>query len=249
MAKELNLDDESKNRIFQQAMDLWILPEIEKRKNAGRLEEGFTLRRAQVIFSHDRRFPKVRLNQQIKANARTRVKRNVVAGEPIYEEEVDNIEDIHLTDQDPNCAHFTLLLFKGKWYVSFDFRYNRKRVLERLDAAKEFLESTRENYKNDRLRPFFENSFAVAEILTEALLIQVLEQSTLKDHKKRSKRLKMWVDLGNAKKEFSELLNSLWRLRDSARYMSSTQFKKEKPKEYLDMLDEMYVFVQASISR
>jgi len=205
------------------------------------------LRAAQIIFSHNYHFPKIRLNQQVKAIAKSKAKRDIEKGEIIYEKDVDNIEDIQLTDQDPNCAHITLLLFKGEWFVSFDFRYNKEMVKERLEAAKEFLESARENYEKDRLRPFYENSFACAELLTEALLIQFFKKSTLKSHEQRIEGMKGWAELGNVKEEFSDKLSKLEWLRDSARYLSSTEFKKENPKEYLDAIDDMYDFVEKSI--
>lgn len=242
------MDNEIKERIFQQVMELWVLPEIEKRKKQKRMDDNFRLRKIQIIFSHDRSFPKIRLNQEVKAIAKTKVNRKVEAGEAIYESDIENIEDIQLTYQDPNCAHITLLLFKGMWHVSFDFRYNRRRVKERLDAAKEFFESARENFEKNRLRPFFENSFACAELLTEALLIQFFKQSTLKTHDQRLEKIRDWAELGNVKEEFSNKLSKLFWLRSSARYMSTTEFKQENPKEYLDTLDEMYGFVEKSIS-
>jgi uncharacterized protein (UPF0332 family) len=242
------MESEIANRVFQQVMELWVLPEIEKRKKENRLESPFVLRKVQILFSHHRTFPKIRLNQQVKAIAKGKATRNIEKGEIVYEKDIENIEDIKLTEQDPNYAHITLLLFKGKWHISFDFRYNRKRVRERLDASKEFLESARENLESKRLRPFFENLFACAELLTEALLIQFLKQSSLKGHKKRFDNIKAWAELGNVKKEFPDKLEKLWKLRDSARYMSSTEFKKENPQEYLGIVDEMYDFVKKSIS-
>jgi len=242
------MDKEIGERVFQQVMELWILPEIEKRKREKRIEDNFILRQAQIIYSHDRAFPKVRLNQEVKAIAKGKINRNVEAGETIYERDIEDIEDVRLTNQDPNCAHITLVLLKGKWYVSFDFRYNRGRVKERLEAGKEFLESSRDNLEKNRLRPFFENSFACAELLTEALLIQVFNQSTLKNHEQRIEGIKAWAELGNVKEDFSDKLRKLEWLRNSARYLSTTEFKQENPKEYLDSLDEMYDFVEKSIS-
>ena len=120
------MDDEIKIRVFKQVMELWVLPEIERRKKEKRLEEPFVLRTAQILFSHDKGTQKIRLNQEVKAVAKSKAKRDIKKGEIVYEKDIDNIEDIQLTEQDPNCAHITLVLFKGKWFVSFDFRYNKK---------------------------------------------------------------------------------------------------------------------------
>ena len=242
------MESEIANRVFQQVMELWVLPEIEKRKRESRLENPFVLRKAQILFSHYKSAPKIRLNQQVKAIAKTQINRDIKAGEIIYEKDVENIEDIKLTDQDPNYAHITLLLFKDKWYISFDFRYNKDKAKEYLEAAKEFLDSVKDDFKNNRLRPFFECSFACAELLTQALLIQFFKQSTLKNHKQRMKGIRLWAELGNVKEEFSGKLSKLFWLRNSARYLSTTEFKQENPKEYLDSLEEMYNFVKGSIS-
>lgn len=53
--------------IFQQIIDLWINPEIGRRKESSRISEDFKLEKAQVIFSLDRGWNKVRLNEEVKA--------------------------------------------------------------------------------------------------------------------------------------------------------------------------------------
>ncbi len=242
------MESEITNKVFQQVMELWVLPEIERRKKKKIIKDDFDLTRAQILFSHDKPFPKIRLNQQVKTIVKGKATRDIKKGEIVYEKNLDNIEDIKLTEQDPNYAHITLFLFKGKWFISFDFRYNQKRAKEYLDASKEFLESARDNLKENRLRPFFEDSFACIELLTLALLIQFRKQSTLKNHDQRLEGLKSWAELGNVKEEFSEKLSKLWELRNSARYLSNTEFKKENPREYLEVIEEMYNFVEKSIS-
>ena len=61
---------------FQQAMDIWIKPEIEERKAKGRISQDFILSKAQIIFSGDQRHIKVRLNEEVKAKALVKVKAN-----------------------------------------------------------------------------------------------------------------------------------------------------------------------------
>lgn len=240
------MDGEIKNRVLQQVRDLWVLPEIEKRKKKGDIGDNFVLNKAQIVFSHDWDFPKIRLNEEVKAIVKSKVNRDVKAGETIYERDIDNIEDIQLTDQDPNCAHITLLLFKGNWNVSFDFRYNKDNAKEHLEAAKEFLDSVKDDFKNNRLRPLFEGSFACAELLTMALSMRFSKISTLGNHDARLDGIKKWAELGNVKNDFSKKLHKLSKLRYSARYLHTEEYKKENPKEYLDVLDEMYDFVDKS---
>ena len=242
------MESEIGNRIFQQVMELWVLPEIEKRKSLKKISPNFNLRSIQIIFSHDKPINEIRLNEEVKAIMKIRANRDIEKGEPIFEKDIDDIEDVTLTNQDSNCAHITLLLFKAKWHISFDFRYNKDEAKKHLEAAKEFLDSVKDDYKNNRLRPFFESSFDCAELLTKALLMQFFKISILNNHDNRLNRIKEWAELGNVKEDFSNKIHKLKRVRYSARYLYTDEFKQENPKEYLDYLEEMYDFVKKSIS-
>ena len=50
-------------------LDIFILPEIGRRKEAGKLEDSFNLRGAQVIFFADGKKPEIRINSEIRAIA------------------------------------------------------------------------------------------------------------------------------------------------------------------------------------
>lgn len=53
-----------------------------------------------------------------------------------------------------------MMLFKGQWFINFDFRYNKRKARERLDAAAEFLGAAKINREKLLLRPMAENLFA-----------------------------------------------------------------------------------------
>lgn len=236
-------------KIFQQTMDMWIKPEIDKRKSSNHLPNNFKLRSAQIIFSLDRGWNKVRLNEEVKAVAKCKVNCAKNKGDAVYENDIDEIESIDLTDKDPNCAHITLLLFKSNWVISFDFAYNKKRIKEHIDAAKEFIESAKDNLEKNRLRPFFENSFACAELSAKAVLLQLPDKKILygKDHETRISKFKNWASLGNVKQEHSDMLDRLNQLRSSARYLCSTEFKNEEPEAIVSKLKEMIEFAENRI--
>ncbi len=236
-------------KLFQQTIDLWIKPEIEKRKSLNRLPEDFILKSAQIIFSLDRGWNKVRFNEEVKAIVNCKINCSKNKGEPVYEKDIDEIESISLTEKDPNCAHITLLLFKNNWVISFDFAYNKKRIEEHVEASKEFFESAKDNLEKKRLRPFFENCFACAELSAKAVLLQLPDKKILhgKKHESRINQFKNWAVLGNVKQEYSEVLEKLSKLRSSARYLCSTEFKNEKPDEILSKLDEMIKFAESRI--
>ena len=243
------MDDEIKQRVFQQVRDFWIIPEIEKRKNLNRLPNDFKLRGVQIIFSLDRGWNKVRLNEEVKAIARSKINRSIKKGETVYENDIDNIEKIELTDDDKNCAHITLLLFKNSWIVSFDFRYNKNRVKEHIEASKEFYESAKDNLEKSRLRSFFECTFVSAELSAKAVLLTLPDKNILygKNHEDRIKQFKNWTELGNAPKEHYNILTKLKSLRPSARYLCSTEFKKENQSDIIKILEEMIKFAEKNI--
>ena len=243
------MNENISQKVFQQTMDIWVKPEIERRNSQGRLT-NFKLRSAQIIFSLDRGWNKVRINDEVKAIVKCKVNCSKKKGEPVYEHDIDNISQITLTEKDPNCAHITLFLFKNNWIISFNFRYNKKRIKEHVEAAKEFFKSAKENLEKNRLRPFFENSFACAELSAKAVLLQLPDKKILegKNHKSRINSFKNWAILGNVKQEHSKILERLNQLRPSARYLCSTEFKKENHKDILSKLDEMIKFAEGLIT-
>ncbi len=243
------MDNEIAQRVFQQAMDLWITPEIEKRKQHKKISPNFELRSAQIVFSSERALIEIRLNDEVKAIAKCKVNKAKNKGDVIYEEDIENIEKIELTNKDPNSAHLTLLRVRDKWIISFDFRYNKKRILEHIEASKEFLESAKDNLSKNRLRPFFEDSFACAELLAKSILLQLPDKKMLygKDHTSRIDKFKNWASLGNVSQKHSDILERLKKLRSSARYLSSNEFKKENPRRVLNILEEMFLFAKKSM--
>jgi hypothetical protein len=65
-------EEELGKNLLQQAFDLRINPESERRQVAGRLLDDFVLRRAQVIMNLDADAPEIRLNEEVKAVAQFR---------------------------------------------------------------------------------------------------------------------------------------------------------------------------------
>ena len=61
------MDNEIAQRVFQQVMDLWITPEIEKRKRYKKISSEFKLRSVQIVFSSERDLIKIRLNDESEA--------------------------------------------------------------------------------------------------------------------------------------------------------------------------------------
>ena len=242
-------DETIKQRVFQQVMDIFVIPEIERRKKLNKLPSDLRLEKIQIIFSIKSGRNYVRLNREVKAIIKCKVNKSIKKGDIIYDRDIDEIESIELTKGDLNYGHFTLLYFKGNWIVSFDFIYNKDEIKKHIEASTEFYESAKENLEKNRLRPFFENSFASAELSTKGIILSLPNKKLFdgKNHEERVDFLNDWANLGNVKIEFSTILSKLYSLRSSARYLSSDNFKKENPKEILSILKEMIKFSESLI--
>jgi len=243
------VDDEVKQKVFQQAMDMFIIPEIERRKKMDKLRSNFVLEKAQIIFSLRSGRNYVRLNKDVKLIIKCKVNKSINKGDIVHENDVDQIESVNLTKRDSDYGHITLFLFKGNWIVSFDFRYNKKKSQEHIEASKEFYESAKENLKKKRLRPFFENAFASAELSAKSILLSLPDKKILEgtNHQDRISTFKNWANLGNVKIYFSTTLSKLNSLRSSARYLASNDFKKEDMNKILLTIGEMIKFAEDSI--
>lgn len=242
-------DDEMKQRLFQQVMDIFITPEIERRRKEGKIKDGTFITKMQIVFNLDKGKNEIRLNEEVKAILKGRATRDIKKGEAVYEKDISAIEGVELTDEDVNCGHITLLLFKNHWIISFDARYNKERVKEHIEASKEFYETAVYSLENNRLRAFYENAFATAELSAISVLLTLPSKEILecRSHPKRLSQFKDWADLGNVKMEFCTTLSGLSGLRDSARYLHSEKFKEEDPNKIKEIIKEMIVFTENSI--
>ena len=101
-AKKPIFDEKTTQYIFKQFLDIYINPEIEKRKLSGRLPDNFELRRAQIIFSVDRE-NEIRLNNEVKCIITAKLNKSIEADDPIYEHEITDFDKLELTEEDKNA--------------------------------------------------------------------------------------------------------------------------------------------------
>jgi hypothetical protein len=59
------LDQKGVNRFLEQCFELWINPELEKRKQSGQITESFILNSAEVVMFGDGKPLVVRLNEEV----------------------------------------------------------------------------------------------------------------------------------------------------------------------------------------
>ena len=230
------MDDKIKKRAFEQTMDIWINPEIEIRKRKGWLKDNFELKRAQIIFNPKKR-PKIRFNEDVKITAEAELNRSVIKGEEVKYEDLKTIKRF-IVDYPRDLGHITIFHFLDRWIFIFDAKYNKMKIQDFIIASKEFYESAKENLEKNRLRPFFENCWASAE-LSSACHSLSLGEEYARFHEDNLKKFKNWSELGNVDKKHSDILIRLDKLRKSARYMHSDEFKNETPEDFLNVVKKM----------
>jgi len=205
-------------------MDLFVTPEVKRRLETGELREPFNLRAAQIIFFPDGRKPQVRLNSEIRAIGKVKLRQGISkkAGEPIYEHEVEGLKEVNLTDEDdPDCGHATLIRIGDSWTIAFDFRYNKELSRKHLEAARQFCESAEFSLNRKNWSPFIDNLFSVAELVAKSILLSMPDPRFRKKatHKAIQSRFNRFASLGNVKPVYRETFNKLSVMRDHARYL------------------------------
>ena len=235
------MDEEIGKNFFKQARDIWINPEAIKRQKRGWKEKKIWA--AQIILFATRK-PLVRLNEQVGLKIKTE-EGLIVEGIDITKTDAKKTKELILNDPVKDTANVYLILFKQNWVVKFDFRYYRDTAKEHVNVAKEFFESAEENLDKKRFRPFYEECWAVAELLSACNFL--LTGFKYDNHHKNIEYMKSWANLGNVKIEFSETLEKLWKLRSSARYLKSKEFEKEDRNRFVKILEEMFEFTERSI--
>ncbi|MBV9008857.1 MAG: HEPN domain-containing protein [Verrucomicrobia bacterium] len=224
MSRHSGLDEEARRRTFEHAMELWFEPEIRRRQNTGLASKPFPLIAAQVIIYPDHRPHEVRLNEEVKAIATPHVKvgKSLTPGQPVYEDDVDGISDFTLADtDDPNCGHFTIAIVRGRWFGSFDFRYNKRKCSILLAAAQEFLESAADAAEKGRFRPAIDNLFSAAELAAKAYILTapMTSDGESKKHGRIRARFNISARYGNIESEQTKAFNDLSEARSKARYV------------------------------
>lgn len=233
-------------RILEQAFELWIGPEITRRREAGSLPVDFELHAAQIIFRVESEAPDIRLNHEVRGRLHGRSARPIQKGEFVRATDFSEYIDLDLTSQDEDCGHLTLMRRPGHWWLKFDFSYNAGRIAQTIDAARQFLETAAQALKQAHYRPFTDALFSTTELLAKALLLSQPDKAVLasKRHDFVATRYNQLGKLGVVPKQYVALLNVLAKLRPKARYPEKTfSLEHAKAVEMLATAQDMLAFV------
>jgi len=249
----MSLDEEGAKNLFNSVMNLWIHPEIEKRKKYGKIVDNFILTRAQVILNPKTNSTEVRLNKEVKAIIIGVAKRAIKVNEEFpLEDGLKEIKEIQLTDRDdPDVGHLTMLQFQGNWIIHFDFRYFKTKLKEFLQAAKEFLEISKISLEKKVIRSFVDNLFSCVELLATCQIYNMAGKDFEKKRKHRNIQMKYnsFVKIGNFKPEYKDTLNKLSDLRNNARYLQNKfVLNDEDAKKFLKIVEDMMDYTNKIIS-
>lgn len=222
--EEHDQNNEFGHKVFEQFMDLFVTPEIKRRQETGELGKPLDLWAAQIVFFPDGRKPQVRINSEVRAISKMKLKPGISkkAGEPIFEHELEGLEEINLTEEDDSdCGHAILLRIGAKWIIAFDFRYNKALSKKHIETAEQFYESAEFSFSQRNWSSFIDNLFSVAELLAKSILLSMPDPKFRKkaSHKAIQLRYNRFADLGNVEAAYRETFNKLPGLRDSARYL------------------------------
>jgi len=243
--EEYNQKKESNQRIFEQFMDLFVTPEVRRRQEIDELARPLDLRAAQIIFFPDGKEPQVRINSEVRAIGKAKLKPGISkkAGEPIFEHEVEGLEEINLTEgDDPNCGHATLIRIADRWIITFDFRYNKALSRKHIETAKEFHESAEFSFNQKNWVSFIDNLFSAAELTAKSILLSMPDRkfSQKARHRDIQTKYNRFADLGNVTPVYRETLNKLYGLRDRARYLKGdVTISEVEARNLLDIVEKM----------
>ena len=233
------------NNVFEQFMELFVLPEVKRRQESGELDKPLDLHGAQIIFFPDHRKPQVRINLEVKGVAEAKLKPEFSkeAGENVFQHELEGIRFINLSEEDdPDCGHVTLLRYGDRWSIAFDFRYNKALSKKHIETAKEFYDSARFSFRNKYWSVFVDNLFSAAELLARSVLLSApdpkfREKAT---HKVIKSRYNQEYQLGNLDANHRAAFNKLSDLREGARYLKGdVSISEAEAQKLLDAVEDM----------
>jgi len=246
---------EGQQRAFNQFMDLFVLPEVKRRKEAGLIPKDFTLKKAQVVFVSDGTKPSIRLNDEAKIVAKVRLKKGTKKkkGESVSWNEIEETKILRLPDdEEPKYAHISMARVGNHWLFAFDFLYNKDLSRRCFNTAKQFLESAIDAFQNKRWAPFIDNLFTCVELLAKSELLLTPDPKFRKKttHKGIQLKYNQFVAIGNAKKDYKDALNKLGRLRNSARYLKAAfELTKKEAQIFLSIAKDMIGYLEPRLAK
>ena len=242
------LDEEARRRTLSQVIDLFVTPDIERRRSAGTLEGSVDLFGFQVVWTRGGSAPpEVRLNSEMRVIARMQgpLAPGTKVGDLFSPDENMKVDAIHLAEEEAGTfAHFSALRVANRWYYTFDFRYQQEAARKHVAAAEEFWATADGAFGNKQLRAFVDNAFSAAELVTKSdlLLLSQIGEGRLSHNVVRNVAEKFFHLA-----PLHALVERLSALRLEARYLLS-EFKPDE-RELAEMHDALAEWIERARAR
>lgn len=209
------------DRTFAHVWDLFFGPELQRRRDAGTIPEGFSLYMAQVLFPPEGK-SRVLLNQEVQGEALMRAPRPISRGDQLYISDLAHIERFDLPDDLLDNGHFTIIRHEDGWRMHFNFLSGRAKAKDMLDLAEQYLHASKDSRARGHVGPSIDNLFSAAELASKAELILHRNNAVnSKKHGRVASAINAWAKLGNIDAAFVALFNKLGQQRPAARYGNS----------------------------
>jgi HEPN domain-containing protein len=197
--------------------DLFVRPEMTHRQ----LPPETTLSMFQIVWAEHGTPPQVRLGNEVRALALMEAKSigQMKIGDNFVPDAETRVRAIRLPEEEEGKhAHFTAVRMLNKWFLAFDFRYQKEVARAHTSAAYEFLQAAESSLASGNRRAFVDNAHSCAELLVKAdlLLLNLVGEGRIHHTEIRDRAAKL-LHL----EDLHETLQTLSQLRLSARYFLS----------------------------
>lgn len=241
-----SLDKEGAERLLQQAFELWINPEIERRRAIGELKEPFSLQYAQRLQWPDGNIT-IRLNEEVQGIAFAKANRDVRKGDPVLLSDIEHLEAFDLHEDELDCGHWTVIWTGKSWFTGFNFLSNRGKCADLLNKSAQFLIASLEAHKKQHAAVAVDTLFSACELIAKAELVSSHQiDIDVKSHGSISNQINLWRKHGNIESAFVELMNNLSNLRKRYRYDAHVSQSMPISEDDLSLVEAM---ISASFRR
>jgi uncharacterized protein (UPF0332 family) len=245
-----------KNVVCQNILDDIVYPEIIDRARNGQLLDNFRLSMAHIIMHIDETKNEVLLNEDVlffgQVTLKDQGKMNINDGELLP---VDNISEVHYLyacpNSPPNAAHILLLKINQRWYISYNFTYNKKLVRQKVNNSLQFFDTSKDIIEKNRWGPVVDNLYSSVELCIQSLLLMTHQgkYSSRQTHQSTEELFRIYADNGNIDKKFLELYHKLKNLRKKGRYLEGLHGKEFMPgeeqiKNYIILTNELIEYTK-----
>ena len=242
MPTEPHLPPEAFSTLYDQMLDLWIRPELERRGQPG---TEHNIRQALVQLIPGRQ-PRIELDEEAEFIAQVEAARPIEKGDPVTTADITRIHSIAPGSLDPNAGWIGFTTVGDQRWLMFDFRRNRETARVELRRAKEFLAIARLSLGSS-IPVALENAFAAAELAVTAEMHLMHDRPT-KVHPEKRRWYKQWSELGNAPEAGSRALAELGKHRSRARYATGpVQIDAQRVAELVEAVEDLVDHVEQAV--